>query len=160
MELKVVPVNKPEGTNIIIGQTHFIKSAEDLYEAVKNAVPSCSFGIAFNEASGDCLIRCEGNDKELVDSACKTAQDICAGHLFVILLRGAFPINLLNWLKDVPEVCSIYCATSNPLEIIVCETGQGRGVLGVIDGFSPRGIESEDKKGERKELLRRFGYKL
>ena len=160
MELKVVPVEKPEGTNIIVGQAHFIKSAEDLYEAVKNAMPSCSFGIAFNEASGDCLIRWEGNDKELVDSACKTAQDIGAGHAFIILVRDAFPINLLNWLKDVPEVCTIYCATSNPLEVIVCETEQGRGVLGIVDGFSPMSIESEGKKKERKELLRRFGYKL
>lgn len=160
MEIKVIPVEKPEGTNIIIGQTHFIKSAEDLYEAIKNAMPSCSFGIAFNEASGDCLVRWEGNDGELIDCACKTATEIGAGHIFVILLRDAFPINILKWLKDIPEVCNIYCATANPLEVVICETKLGRGVLGVIDGFKPKGVENEEKKNERKTLLRKFGYKL
>ncbi len=160
MEIKAIPVEKPEGMNIIIGQTHFIKSIEDLYEAIKNAMPSCSFGIAFNEASGDCLVRWEGNDGDLIDRACRIALDIGAGHIFVILLGEAFPINLLNWLKSVPEVCTIHCATANPLEVIVCETTQGRGILGVIDGYKPEGVENEDKKKERKALLRKFGYKL
>jgi hypothetical protein len=160
MEIKVIPIDRPEGANIIIGQTHFIKSIEDLYEAIKNAMPSCSFGIAFNEASGDCLVRWEGNDGELIEGACKAALNIGAGHVFVILLGDAFPINVLKWLKDVPEVCTIFCATANPLELVVCETALGRGVLGVIDGSKPKGVENEGKKKERKALLRRFGYKL
>ena len=160
MDLSMVSVDKPEGVNIIIGQAHFIKSIEDLYETIKNTIPSCGFAIAFNEASGDRLVRWEGNDGELVDVACRTAGEIGAGHLFVILLRNAFPINVLNALKLVPEVCTIYCATANPLQVVVVESDQGRGVVGVIDGLRPEGVEDEGAKRERRDLLRRFGYKF
>jgi len=160
MELKAIKIDIPEGSNIIIGQTHFIKTAEDLYEIIVTAVPQVKFGIAFTEASGPCLIRKEGNAPELIDACVRNLERIGAGHVFCIILKDAFPINVLNAVKNCSEVCSIYCATANPVEVIVSETGQGRGILGVIDGFSPKGIETESDKTKRKEFLRKIGYKL
>ena len=160
MEIKAVKVDMPEGCNIIIGQTHFIKTIEDLYEIIAAAVPQAKFGIAFTEASGPCLIRKEGNDTELIETSVKNLQDIGAGHVFCIILKNAFPINVLNAVKNCQEVCSIYCATANPVEVIVAETGQGRGILGVIDGFNPKGVETDSDKANRKEFLRKIGYKL
>ncbi len=160
MEISTVRFDKPDDLNVIVGQSHFIKTVEDLHEACVNAVPGLRFGIAFCEASGPCLVRWSGNDRELIDLAVSNAQAIGAGHTFVIALREGFPINVLNAVKAVPEVCRIYCATANPLEIVVGQTEQGRGVLGVIDGSSPAGVETEEHVAERKELLRRFGYKL
>ena len=160
MELKTITVEIPQGANIIIGQTHFIKTAEDLYEVMVNAVPGIKFGIAFCEASGPCLIRHEGNDQFLKDVAIKNARNIAAGHTFVIIIKDAFPVNVLNAIKACPEVCSIFCATANPIQVIVAETEQGRGMLGVIDGFSPKGVEDEKDIHARKQLLRKFGYKL
>ncbi len=159
MELKAVRLEIPEDGNIIVGQTHFIKSVEDLYEAIVTTAPQMKFGIAFNEASGPCLIRVEGNDADLQQFAVRNASAIAAGHVFVIALRGGFPINILGRVKDVPEVCSIFCATANPVEVVVAETGQGRGVLGVVDGYSPKGVETEADAAARKEFLRRIGYK-
>ncbi len=160
MELKAIRLEIPDSTNLVLGQTHFIKSAEDLYEAIVNTVPQAKFGIAFNEASGPCLTRAEGNDAELREAAIRNATAVAAGHIFVLILRDAFPINVLNRIKDVPEVCSIYCATANPVEVIVAETSQGRGVLGVIDGFPPKGVEGEDDAKARHGFLRKIGYKL
>jgi len=160
MELKSVKIEIPEGCNIILGQTHFIKTAEDLYEILATTVPQAKFGIAFTEASQECLIRKEGNDDKLVDICVKNLMSIGAGHVFCILLRDAFPINVLNAIKNCAEVCNIYCATANPLEVIVAETGQGRGVMGVVDGLSPQGVETEADRGKRKEFLRKIGYKL
>jgi adenosine/AMP kinase len=160
MELKVVAVRIPDGTNIVIGQSHFIKTVEDLYEILAGASPQIRFGIAFSEASGPCLIRQEGNDPALTTAATSVAAEIAAGHIFVILMREAFPINILNAVKMCQEVCRIYCATANPLQIVVAETDQGRGILGVIDGSSPRGTESDADKTARKALLRNFGYKV
>jgi adenosine/AMP kinase len=160
MELELVQMEISEDANIIIGQTHFIKTAEDLYEALASAVPQASFGLAFCEASGPCLIRVEGNDKSMRESAIRNAQALGAGHTFVILLRGAFPINVLGAIKSCPEVCSIFCATANPVQAVVAVSEQGRGVLGVIDGFEPKGIEGPDDVKARKTLLRKFGYKL
>ncbi len=160
MELRAIKIDIPEGSNIILGQTHFIKTAEDLYEAVITTIPQANFGIAFTEASGPCLIRKEGNDKELIDICVKNLEEIGAGHVFCIILKDAFPINVLNAIKNCPEVCSIYCATANPIEVIVAETEQGRGILGVIDGFSPKGVENDSDKAKRKEFLRKIGYKL
>ncbi len=160
MEIKSVKIKIPDGANIILGQTHFIKTAEDLYEIIATAVPQAKFGIAFTEASGPCLIRKEGNDTELIDICVKNLQDIGAGHVFCIILKNAFPINILNAVKNCPEICSIYCATANPVEVIIVETGQGRGILGVIDGFSPKGVETDSDKAHRKEFLRKIGYKL
>jgi len=159
MELKTVRLEVPEGGNLILGQTHFIKSVEDLYEALVSAVPQMKFGLAFNEASGPCLTRVEGNDADLKSLAARNAQAVAAGHTFVIVLRDAFPINVLNRLKDVPEVCSIFCATANPVEAVVAETEQGRGVLGVIDGFAPKGVEAEQDIEARQAFLRKIGYK-
>ncbi len=160
MELKTVRINIPEGCNIILGQTHFIKTAEDLYEIVATAIPQAKFGVAFTEASGPGLIRKEGNETELVDACVNNLNEIGAGHVFCIVLKNAFPINVLNAIKNCPEVCNIYCATANPVEVVVAETEQGRGVLGVIDGFSPKGIETDSDKAHRKEFLRKIGYKL
>ncbi len=160
MELKSVKIDIPEGCNIIIGQTHFIKTAEDLYEIIATAVPQAKFGIAFTEASGPCLIRTEGTDPELVHNCVKNLQDLGAGHVFCILLKNVFPINVLNQIKNCPEVCRIFCATANPVEIIVAKTSQGSGVLGVIDGFSPKGVETAEDRAHRKEFLRKIGYKL
>jgi uncharacterized protein len=160
MELKSVRIEIPEGANIILGQTHFIKTAEDLYEILAGASPHIKFGVAFTEASGPCLIRYEGNDHSLTEGAVAAVQTIGAGHIFAILIREAFPINVLNAVKMCPEVCRVYCATANPLEVVVAETKQGRGILGVIDGASPNGVESEADKAGRKSLLRNFGYKV
>ena len=160
MEIKSVKIKIPDGANIILGQTHFIKTAEDLYEIIATAVPQAKFGIAFTEASDPCLIRKEGNDTELIDICVKNLQDIGAGHVFCIILKNAFPINILNAVKNCPEICSIYCATANPVEVIIVETGQGRGILGVVDGFLPKGVETDSDKAHRKEFLRKIRYKL
>lgn len=160
MDITTVRFDKPDDLNVIVGQTHFIKSVEDIHEACVNAAPGLRFGIAFCEASGPCLVRWSGNDQDLIDVAVRNAQAIGAGHVFVVALRDGFPINVLNAIKMVPEVCRIFCATANPLEIVVGQTEQGRGVLGVIDGSPPAGVETEEHIAERKDLLRRFGYKL
>ena len=159
MELKIIPLEIPEGGNLIVGHTHFIKSVEDLYEAMVNTVPQAKFGIAFNEASGPCLTRVDGNDEALKAIAANNASAVAAGHLFVIAMRDGYPINVLGRIKDVPEVCSIYCATANPVEVIVAESGQGRGVLGVIDGASPKGLETAEDAARRRDFLRKIGYK-
>jgi adenosine/AMP kinase len=156
---KKVRVNIPEGVNVIFGQTHFIKTVEDLYEALKTSSMSLKFGIAFCEASGKRLIRSDGNSNELIEMAEKAAFDIGAGHTFIVYLKDGFPVNVLNQLKSVPEVCHIYCATANQLQVLVAETDLGRGVIAVIDGEPPLGIETDDDKAERKEFLRKIGYK-
>jgi adenosine/AMP kinase len=160
MELTAVRAEIPEGGNIIIGQAHFIKTVEDLYEAIVGTVPGAKFGLAFNESSGPCLVRSEGNDEQLRQAAIRNAQKIGAGHVFVILLRNAYPINLLGRIRETPEVCSLFCATANPVEVIVIQGDHGRGVLGVIDGVSPKGVETPADVSARKELLRKIGYKL
>ena len=159
MELKAIRLEIPEGANIIFGQTHFIKSIEDIYEAIVNASPQIKFGVAFNEASGPCLTRVDGNDESLKAVAARNAAAVGAGHVFVVVLRDGFPINVLNRIQQVPEVCSIYCATANAVEAIVVETEQGRGVLGVVDGFPPKGVETEADVKARKDFLRMIGYK-
>jgi adenosine/AMP kinase len=161
MELKIVPIDKPEPLNFILGQTHFIKSVEDIHEAVVTAVPGIKFGLAFCEASGKCLIRWSGTDTAMIDLARRNALAIGAGHTFVLFLgEGYYPINVLNAVKMVPEVCHIFCATANPTQVVVAETDQGRGILGVIDGFLPQGVEDEDGIAWRKGFLRMIGYKL
>jgi len=160
MDITTVAVSIPEGCNIILGQTHFIKTAEDLYEIVAGTVPGAKFGIAFTEASGPCLIRTEGTDEALVKACAETLQAIGAGHVFCILLRNAFPVNVLNQVKNCPEVCRVFCATANPLEVVVASSTQGKGILGVIDGFPPKGIETPAEKARRREFLRTIGYKL
>ena len=160
MELKIEQLEIPEGCNVIFGQTHFIKTVEDLYEIIIGAVPNAKFGIGFCEASGDCLIRSEGNNEVLKELAIMNALKIGAGHTFIIVLKDAFPINILNAVKMCQEVCTIFCATANPVEVILAQSDQGRGVLGVIDGSSPKGMEKEDGVAWRKELLRKFKYKL
>ncbi|MCD6539841.1 MAG: adenosine-specific kinase [Candidatus Omnitrophica bacterium] len=160
MEIKVVRVEKPEDVNIIIGQAHFIKTVEDLYEVLISASPNIKFGFAFCESSGKTLVRAEANSEELKKISIKNALNIGAGHTFFIALRETFPINVLNAVKMVPEVCRIFCATANPVEVIVAETSQGRGILGVVDGFSPKGIEAEEDVRWRKDFLRKIGYKL
>ena len=160
MELLTVKMEIPEDSNIILGQSHFIKTPEDIYEAVVNTAPGAKFAVAFNEASGRCLIRTEANDEELRAAAVANARSVGAGHLFVLLIRQAYPINLLHRLRDCFEVCSIFCATANPLEVIVAETPQGRGILGVVDGNSPKGVEGPDEKRHRHEFVRKIGYKL
>lgn len=159
MDLKTVRLVIPENGNIIVGHSHFIKTVEDLYEAIVNTVPQMKFGIAFSEASGDCLIRVDGNDPELAGIATKNAQAIAAGHTFVIALRNGYPINILGRIRDIPEVCNVFCATANPVEVILAESEQGRGILGVIDGSSPKGIESANDREGREGLLRKIGYK-
>ncbi|MBA7610722.1 hypothetical protein ES703_17934 [subsurface metagenome] len=159
MELKTIRMEFPEDANIIIGQTHFIKTAEDLYELMVSAVPGIKFGLAFNEASGLCLVRAEGNDSELKALAIKNVKAIGAGHVFVIILKDAFPINILNAIKNCPEICSIFCATANEVEVVIAQTDLGRGLLGVIDGNSPKGVETDKDVQERKEFLRMIGYK-
>lgn len=159
MELKAVRLSIPEKGNIIVGQSHFIKTVEDIYEAIVNTSPHLQFGVAFNEASGECLIRFDGNDDELQKSAVENAKAIGSGHSFVVVLRNGFPINVLGRIQAVPEVANIYCATANPVEVIVAETEQGRGILGVIDGSSPCGVESASDAKVRVELLQKFGYK-
>ncbi|HZQ24664.1 MAG TPA: adenosine-specific kinase [Terriglobales bacterium] len=159
IEFKAVAMEFPEDCNIIVGQTHFIKSVEDIYEAVVNTVPQAKFGMAFNEASGPCLTRAEGNDEELRKMAIRNAQAAAAGHMFVLVVRNAYPINLLNVLQNVPEVCSIFCATANPVQLILANTEQGCGVIGVVDGSSPKGVEGPADVNTRKEFLRKIGYK-
>jgi len=160
LDLKLVKVKKPDDANVILGQSHFIKTVEDLYEALVNNVPNIKFGLAFVESSGACKVRFEGNDPELKQLACENALEIGAGHSFIILLKDAYPINVLNVIKTVPEVCNIYCASANPVEAIVIETDTGKGILGVIDGLKPKGIESQEDIAWRKEFLRKLGYKL
>jgi uncharacterized protein len=159
MELVVEEVIIPEGANVILGQSHFIKTVEDLYEILVSAAPGIRFGLAFSESSGECLIRVEGNDPELQAAATENAVRLAAGHTFNILLRNAFPINILNAVKLCPEVCRIFCATANPVEVILAQTRQGRGILGVVDGFSPKGVEAEHGQAWRHEILRKLGYK-
>jgi len=160
LETKVVQIEVPEGANVILGQSHFIKTVEDIHEAVVCAVPNAKFGIAFAESSGPCLVRVSGNDQELTALAGKVALKLGAGHSFILFLKEAYPINILNRIKAIPEVCSIYAATANPLEVIIAETDQGRGILGVIDGLRPRDIEGPKDAQERKDFLRKIGYKL
>lgn len=159
MELKAIRLTVPDGGNLIVGQSHFIKTVEDVYEAMVNTSPHLQFGVAFNEASGDCLTRFDGNDKELMENAVGNATAIGAGHVFVVALKNGFPINVLDRIQRVPEVAGIYCATANPVEVIVAETAQGRGVLGVVDGSSPKGVENEEQQKARVGLLQKFGYK-
>jgi len=159
MELKLVALEIPANGNVILGQTHFIKSVEDIYEAIVNTVPQMKFGIAFNEASGPCLTRVDGNDDELKAMAARNASALAAGHIFVVTMREGYPINVLGRIKDVPEVCSIFCATANPVQVVMAESEQGRGVLGVIDGESPKGVESAEDADKRRAFLRMIGYK-
>ncbi|HOP66232.1 MAG TPA: adenosine-specific kinase [Methanoregulaceae archaeon] len=159
LELALVPVEKPDDVNLILGQSHFIKTVEDLYEAMVSSVPEAKFGIAFCEASSECLVRLEGNDQDLMESAGKNALSIGAGHSFLIFMRDCYPINVLNAIKSVQEVCTIFCATANPVEVVVAVSSLGRGIIGVIDGSPPGGIEKPADARERIEILRRFGYK-
>ena len=159
MELKIVPLEIPDGGNLILGQTHFIKTVEDVYEAIVNTVPQIQFGVAFNEASGPCLTRVDGNDDALKALAARNATALAAGHIFVVAMRDGYPINVLGRIKDVPEVCSIFCATANPAQVVVAESEQGRGVLGVIDGFPPKAVESAEDAEKRRAFLRMIGYK-
>jgi len=160
METNIISLEIPKDCNLIVGHTHFIKTIEDLYEVMVSTSAQVKFGIAFCEASGPCLIRHEGNDEQLIKVAVRNSELLGCGHSFVILLKDAYPINFLNAIKNCPEVCTIHCATANPVQMIVAESGQGRGILGVIDGSSPKGIETEGDRKERKQLLRKFGYKL
>jgi adenosine/AMP kinase len=159
MQLTAVRLTVPEAGNLIVGQSHFIKTVEDLYEAMVNSSPHLQFGIAFNEASGDCLTRFDGNDDALKQNAIENATTIAAGHIFVIAMKNGFPINVLDRIQRVPEVAGIYCATANPVEVIVAQTEQGRGILGVIDGSSPKGVENAGHQDARIALLQKFGYK-
>jgi uncharacterized protein len=159
MKLHAVPLPIPGDCNVIVGQSHFIKTVEDLYEIVVGTVPSAKFGLAFNEASGPCLVRYDGNDDGLQQAAVDAARAIGAGHTFVLFLRNAFPINILTQVKACPEVCRVFCATANPLEVVVAETDQGRGVVGVIDGASPKGVEDSSDREWRRGFLRKIGYK-
>jgi len=159
MELKTVKVDVPENANVIIGQTHFIKTAEDMYELIVSSVPQAKFGVAFCEASGPCLIRIEGNDDKLKNLAAENAKRIGAGHSFIIYLQNAYPINVLNAIKNLQEVCSVFCATANPVDVITAENERGRGILGVIDGEKPKGVESPKDAEDRKSFLRKIGYK-
>ena len=160
MELLTVRLEIPEGANLVLGQSHFIKTAEDLYEVIVNTVPGAKFAVAFNEASGPRLIRVESNDEDLRRAAISNAQTLGAGHVFVLLLREAYPINVLSRVKECFEVCTIFCATANPVEVILAETQQGRGVLGVVDGSGPRGVEGEEDARARHDFVRKIGYKL
>ena len=164
IELKTVEIEKPEDMNFILGQTHFIKSVEDLYEAMVNSVPNAKFGVAFCEASGACKIRIEGNDPALKKLAEKNASNIGAGHSFIVFMEGCFPLNVLNSIKNIPEVCSIFCATANPAKVVIAESKQGdetgRGILGVIDGFVPKGVENKEEFAWRKKFIRDIGYKI
>jgi uncharacterized protein len=160
MELKSVKIEKPADMNFILGQSHFIKTVEDLYEAIVQTVPSMKFGIGFCESSGPALVRLAGNDPRLIELAQKNALALSCGHAFIIFMEGGFPINILNIIKNVAEVCQIFCATANPVEVIIAESGQGRGIMGVIDGIKTRGIEGDDDIKARKDFLRKIGYKL
>jgi len=159
MNIELVPIQLPDNANLVLGQTHFIKTVEDVYEALVNTVPGIKFGIAFCEASGPCLVRADGNDDELLESAIRNAENIGAGHVFIVLMRNAFPINVLGRIKDVPEVCTIFCASANPVQVLVAQSEQGRGVAGVIDGSSPKGRESAEDRAVRHSFLRKIGYK-
>lgn len=159
-DIKIIPIEKPEAMNFILGQSHFIKTVEDLHETLIGAVPGIKFGVAFCEASGPRLVRWSGTDPECIELAKKNAQALGAGHSFIIFLGNVFPINVLNAVRNVPEVCRIFCATANPAQVIIAESEQGRGILGVIDGGAPLGVEDEKDITERKGLLRKFGYKL
>jgi adenosine/AMP kinase len=159
VEIKVIPMRFPEGANVILGQSHFIKTVEDLYEVMVSSAPGLRFGLAFAEASGPRLVRRDGSDPKLVEAAVRIISEIGAGHSFAIVMGDGFPINVLNAVKSAPEVCRIYCATANPVEVIVAETPQGRGILGVVDGESPAGVETESDAAERIEFLRKIGYK-
>jgi adenosine/AMP kinase len=160
MDTKIVTIKPVDGCNIILGMAHFIKTVEDLYEALVSSVPDIKFGIGFCESSGSCLVRSEGNDKQLRELASNTALKLSSGHCFVVYIKNAYPINVLKKIREVDEVCTIHAATANPLEVIVCETEQGRGILGVVDGLQSRGIESKSDVEDRKKLLRKIGYKL
>lgn len=160
LELKLIKIKKPEDVNVILGQAHFIKTAEDFYEVLVNNVPGIKFGLAFAESSGACKVRVEGNDVELKKLAQDNALELGAGHSVIVFIRNAYPINVLNAIKNIPEVCNIYCASANPIEVVVAESETGRGILGVIDGFKPKGIESAEDIVWRKEFLRKIGYKL
>ena len=159
MELRPIAIERPDDTNVIIGQAHFIKTVEDIHELMVTTVPGVKFGLAFNEASGPCLVRHSGTDPELEKLAVKNSQAIGAGHTFTLILRGAYPINVLSQLKALSEVCSIFCATANPVAVVVAETTSGRGIMGVIDGESPKGIEGDKDIADRKSFLRKIGYK-
>ena len=159
MEIKTIKIENPDDLNFILGQSHFIKTVEDIYEAMVNTVPMAKFGVAFCEASDVCLVRHTGTDDEMVELAKKNAFALSAGHCFILFMKDMFPVNVLNAVKNVPEVCRIFCATANPVEVIVAESEQGRGILGVIDGYASKGIESEEDIQKRKELLRAIGYK-
>ena len=160
MDIQSIKIEKPEDVNIILGQSHFIKTVEDIYEVLISSMPGIKFGFAFNESSGPCLVRYEGNDDELTELAKKNAMSIGTGHSFIIMLRNAYPINVMNALKNVQEITAIYCATANTVEVIIADNGKGRGILGVIDGLKPCGVEQEKDRSDRRALLRRFGYKL
>lgn len=160
MELKVVPIEKPEEMNMILGQSHFIKTVEDIHETLVSTVPNIKFGLGFCESSGPRLVRFSGNDERLIELAKKNALNLGAGHAFVLFIENAYPINVLRAVSNVPEVCRIFCATANPVEVIIAETDQGRGILGVVDGYSTLGVEAEKDIAERKALLRKIGYKL
>ncbi len=160
MNLLTIPIDKPEEMNFILGHSHFIKTVEDLYEAIVQTAPAMKFGLAFCEASGPCLVRWAGNDQRLISLASKNAHTLGAGHSFIIFMEGGFPINILNTIKQVPEVCRIYCATANPVEVVVGETATGRAILGVVDGARTAGIEGEEDIRKRKEFLRKIGYKM
>jgi len=160
IEIKIVKIGVPKDCNLVIGQAHFIKTVEDLHETLAETIPNAKFGLAFCESSGPCLVRSSGNDAQLKAAAEKAGMLLSAGHCFVVILRGAYPVSVLNRIKSVSEVCNIYCATANPVEIIIVETEQGRGILGVIDGFKSRGVETEKDVQDRKALLRKIGYKL
>lgn len=160
IEIKIAKIEAPKDCNLVIGQAHFIKTVEDLHEALAETIPNAKFGLAFCESSGPCLVRSGGNDAQLKAAAEKAGMLLSAGHAFVIFLRGAFPVSVLNRIKNVSEVCSIFCATANPVQIIIAETEQGRGILGVIDGFRTKGVETEKDVQERKALLRKIGYKM
>lgn len=160
MEMKIIKIDKPTDMNFILGQSHFIKTVEDIYEAVVSTNPNIKFGLAFCESSGPALVRFIGNDQKLIDIAKKNAMNLSAGHTFILFIENGFPVNILNTIKMVPEVCNIFCATANPVEVIIAETEQGRGILGVIDGLKTKGIETDDDIKFRKDFLRKIGYKL
>ena len=160
METLIITIDKPEEMNMILGQAHFIKTVEDLHEVMASSAPGLKFGIAFCESSGPCLVRSSGNDDKLVELSQKNALNLSAGHIFIIFMEGGFPINVLGAIKQVPEVCRIYCATANPVEVVVAQTNQGRGIMGVIDGMASRAVETEADVAARKKLLRQIGYKL
>ena len=160
MDIQIVKIENPQQLNLILGQSHFIKTVEDMHEAIVSTIPGAKFGLAFCEASDVCLVRHSGTDPELLELAKKNAYALAAGHSFIVFMRDMYPINVLNTIKNLPEVCRIFCATANPVEVVIGETGQGRGILGVIDGVAIRGVETEKDISDRKAMLRKFGYKL